>query len=77
MQSLEKRIAALELVSGSAVYQLTDAELQALIDSSLAKMGTTMAEQIALYGSEQAMLTVMCKQANGSGPPAVGPASIA
>lgn len=62
MRRLEKRIAALEPVTGRTIYDLSDAELDAVIDEALAKEGTTRAQEIAKHGSLEAALVAMLKE---------------
>ena len=62
MRRLERRIAALEPVRGRTISDMSDAELDAMIDEGFAKEGTTLAQEIAKHGSFEAVAAAMRKE---------------
>ena len=60
MESLEKRISALEVTHGAGPWShLSQSELDALFDKMLAGIGTSLAQEVAKYGSEEAFFTAL------------------
>lgn len=65
MRNLESRIVALEPAKGGTVYQLTDSQLMAVIERSFIAAGTTMAGQVAKFGSLKAVLVAVAQRIGG------------
>ena len=58
MGNLENRISALEGdCNRGGLSHLTDAALDAFIETNCAKLGTTLTAEVARYGSERAIVT--------------------